>query len=292
MSITFQVTSSDNRDDVNEHVDVGGTKDITLADIFPDATDVIPKEPVFVKLYRANVSTKYVVGEETSDEDTEYSLDLNDRLQSLKGNHWSLYERNLPSLLSFPLKEREKITRKYPIDPSDPILKITKLWERHNWLFLDDEDKEEQQPEVMPEVEVKKESKEKQEIPQSVTNVSTQCLKSLANLYDTFTELDMLEASHVITHPNKGIKEQGWWVRQPTAGLSDSHSNPHPYWAPYGITDDITRDLCRRALTRCNQEVTTALSSVSAGDWPQLCLTFDSVEAKSSNSTQCNVMQR
>ncbi|KAK3853920.1 hypothetical protein Pcinc_039562 [Petrolisthes cinctipes] len=285
----IQTKTSDNTENITKNED-GAVKDMLLADVFPDATNTLPKEPVFVKLYKANVSTKCLVVEEMCDEteDTEYNLDLNDRLQNIKGDHWSLFERNLPSLLPFPLMEREKSTTKYPIDPNDPILKSSRLWERHTWLSLD----EEEETEAVHKAEPEKERQEKHQLPQSVEEVSRQCLESLASLYDTFTELDIFEASHVITHPMKEIKEQGWWVRQPTAGLSDSHNNPHPYWAPYDVINDMTHDLSRRALTHCNRDITSALSSVSAGDWSQFCLTVESLEKKSSNNTQGNVIKR
>ncbi|KAK4299098.1 hypothetical protein Pmani_028603 [Petrolisthes manimaculis] len=286
----IQTKTSDNTEIITMNEN-GAVKDMLLADVFPDTTNTLPKEPVFVKLYKANVSTKCLVVEERSNEteDTEYNLDLNNRLQNIKGDHWSIFERNLPFLLPFPLMEREKSTTKYPIDPNDPILKSSKLWERHNWLSLDDDDEE---TETVHKAEPEKERQEKHQLPQSVEEVSRQCLESLASLYETYTELDIFETSHVITHPMKEIKEQGWWVRQPTAGLSDSHNNPHPYWAPYDVIDDMTHDLGRRALTYCNRNITSALSSVSAGDWSQFCLTVESLENKSRNNTLGNVIKR
>ncbi|KAG0722952.1 ATPase family AAA domain-containing protein 5 [Chionoecetes opilio] len=114
------------------------------------------------------------------------------------------------------------------------------------------------------------EHKVKPSDPPHVQKASQCCLKSLATMYDSLAHLDILSSSQIRTHEAE-IKDIGWWVKQPTAGLSDTPSLSHPYWTPHS-NGDIIEELAENAVTCCVGEVVSALEGVTAKDWPQLCL--------------------
>lgn len=218
------------------------TKKVNLTDIFTQVADMKLGN---VKLYKAGL------------------------LGKVQAVSWVKMDDNLPLVLPLPLRKREKKVKKYPLKANDPLLNVTKLWERHSWLSLDDEQDTEPQGQVTQE---KEESKEEVKVPQNVKNASKLCLRSLGNLYDSFAQLDIMESSKlIISHPKTQIKDRGWWTHQPTAGLSDEQ-DCHPHWAPYDGTDDICDELQQRAVAWCTKEISSGLSGIFADAWPELCL--------------------
>nr|XP_053654316.1 ATPase family AAA domain-containing protein 5-like isoform X2 [Cherax quadricarinatus] len=258
-------------------IDGSRGKDLSLGDIFPEVTNIKPRD---TKLYKAGVCGKLQMKE-----------DLNVMISALKSNKqvagsdgvqkldrkmsWTQMADNISSFLPFPLKKEVNKVKRYPLSANDPLVKMTSFWQRSSWLSLDDDDDDddEPQPDVIEEAE---ENVKKIEIPLNVQNASKLCLNSLSNLYDTFTQLDILDSSQYLIHPRIQIKERGWWVRQPTAGLSDSQGSLHSQWAPLDVMNDITHELGQKAMIHCNEEICSVLEAVTAEDWPQLCLTSDS----------------
>lgn len=254
--------------------DASKTKDLSLIDIFPGATNVktqdikINKAGLWGKL-QASATFDVEISDLKSDSDQPWS----DRRQKIKGRvSWKQMANNFSSILPLPLKEKEQKPQRYPLQSTDILLKGSCLWQRYSWLSLSDEN-DDQQPEISWD---KEESKKKNEVPQSVENALSSCLKSMANLYDTFAQLDILEASQCVNNASAQIKDQGWWVQQPTAGLNDDPGSLHPYWAPFDIISDISHELGHRALTQCSGEITSALEELPSKDWPQLCIADDS----------------
>ncbi|XP_047482626.1 ATPase family AAA domain-containing protein 5-like [Penaeus chinensis] len=257
-------------------------KDLSLSDIFPDADQL---ETSNVELYKSGLLGK-IKGSAVFDSKADLHCDRRkmtlDKQQESNGNIcWSQISSNLPLLLPLPLTETEETKPKYPLQPDDPLLKTTPLWQRHSWLSIDEDEEEvERQPvteeEEEEKVEVKEEEKEvrenTQKIPPNVQKSSRQCLESMARLYDTIAQLDVLDSSQLETYPGKRIEERGWWTRQPTAGLSDEQDNCDLPWAPRNLTDDLIQFVGQRAVKYCHDELSAALSKDSVTEWPQLCL--------------------
>lgn len=106
--------------------------------------------------------------------------------------------------------------------------------------------------------------------PPEVQKASQSCLESLANMYDSLAQLDIVSSSQVISHAAE-IRDVGWWVKQPTAGLSNIPSPSHPHWTPHS-SESIIQEIAHKAVTRCVGEVASSLEGVTAEDCPQLCL--------------------
>nr|XP_045622027.1 ATPase family AAA domain-containing protein 5-like [Procambarus clarkii]XP_045622028.1 ATPase family AAA domain-containing protein 5-like [Procambarus clarkii]XP_045622029.1 ATPase family AAA domain-containing protein 5-like [Procambarus clarkii] len=249
------------------------THDLSLNDVFPEETNIKLKD---VKLYKAGVCGKLQATSAFNGIMSALKLDKqlvgSDGSQTINGNiAWSQVADNISYILPFPLKKKVNKVQRYPLCASDPLLRVTNLWQRCNWLSID-EDEDDSQPDV---IEEKEEVLDKIEVPQSVQNASKLCLNSMANLYDTFTQLDILNSSQCLTRPKVQIKEHGWWIRQPTAGLSDEQGCSSPHWAPFEVLNDITHELGHRALIQCSREISSGLKEVSPRDWPQLCLSSD-----------------
>ncbi|XP_050693731.1 ATPase family AAA domain-containing protein 5-like isoform X2 [Eriocheir sinensis] len=193
---------------------------------------------------------------------------------------WEEVESNLNSVLPFPVNEREKTLHRYPLQSDDPLLKKSTLGMYESLLCLDDEQETEPEPVTQaPE-------KEKSRDSPGVQKASHSCLKSLSNLYDSVAQLDIL-SSQITT--NAEIKDLGWWVKQPSAGLSDNPGVTHSKWRPCS-NEDIIQEFAQRAIKVCGREIASALEEVSAKDWPQLSLPCDKNEGTQScimQSTQC-----
>ncbi|XP_063596481.1 ATPase family AAA domain-containing protein 5-like [Penaeus indicus] len=258
-------------------------KDLSLGDIFPDADQL---ETSNVELYASGLLGK-IKGSAVFDSKADLHCDrrkttLEKQRKSNRNISWSQISSNLPLLLPLPLTETEETKPKYPLQPDDPLLKTTPLWQRHSWLSIDEDEEEVEQPPVTEEkeekVEVEEEEKEvkenTQKIPPNVQKSSRQCLESMARLYDTIAQLDVLDSSQLETYPGKRIEEHGWWTRQPTAGLSDEQDNCDLPWAPRNLTNDLVQFVGQRAVKYCHEELSAALPKDSVTEWPQLCLTI------------------
>lgn len=185
-----------------------------------------------------------------------------------EGISWKEIDSNITSLLPFPVHAREKSLPRYPLQPDDPLLKRATLWQYESLLSPDDDEEENKAEPVIEQPEKMKPSD-----PPEVQKASQSCLKSLANMYDSLAHLDILSSSQITTHAAE-IKDIGWWVKQPTAGLSDSPGLSHPHWTPHS-NEDIIQAAAHQAVTCCVGEVVSAFEGVSAKDWPQLCLPCD-----------------
>ncbi|XP_042207812.1 ATPase family AAA domain-containing protein 5-like isoform X2 [Homarus americanus] len=248
-------------------------KDLSIVDIFPEATNI---ELHNVRLFTAGFCGKIQAKAAIDDRIFDLRQVGSDSVPKIRGDiSWTQIANNLSFILPFPLREKEKKVPVYPLQPHDPKLKTTPLWQRNSWLSLHDEEEEEEftQPET---VEKEEEPVEEIKVPPIVQNASKLSLNSLVNLYDTFTQLDILESSQQLSHNRTQIKECGWWVQQPTAGLSEDPRNPHPHWTSYDNINNITQELGQRALIQCNGEISSILTAVTPEDWPQLCLISDS----------------
>lgn len=187
---------------------------------------------------------------------------------------WEEVESNLNYILPLPINEREKTLPRYPLQFDDPLLKKSSLWQYESLLCLDDEQAKE--PEPVTEVP----EKEKSQNPPKVQRASDSCLKSLSSLYDSLAQLDVLRSSQIATNGSE-IKDIGWWVQQPTAGLSDSPGFSHPKWRPCS-NEDIIQESAQMAVNICAGEIVSALEEVSAKDWPQFSLPCDRKEGTQS----------
>nr|XP_027230296.1 ATPase family AAA domain-containing protein 5-like [Penaeus vannamei] len=255
-------------------------KDLSLADIFPDADQLDTSN---VELYKSGLWGKSK-GSAAFESKAVLHCDRRkitlEKQQESEGNIcWSQISSNLPLLLPLPLTETEETKPKYPLQPDDPLLKTTPLWQRHSWLSIDeDEEESEQQPvteekKEKEEVEEEKEVKENaQKIPPNIQKSSRQCLESMAHLYDTIAQLDVLDSSQFETYSGKGIEERGWWTRQPMAGLSDEQDNCDLPWAAHNLTNELVQFIGQRAVKYCHEELSAALPKDSVTEWPQLSL--------------------
>lgn len=180
---------------------------------------------------------------------------------------WKEIESDISWILPFPVNEREKALLRYPLQADDPFLKRSSLWPYQSLISPDDGEENKAEPVTeQPE-------KVKPNDPPEVQKASQSCLKSLASMYDSLAQLDILGSSQITTHAAE-IKDIGWWVKQPTAGLSDNPGVSHPHWTPHS-NEGIIQELAQKAVTCCVGEVVSALEGVSAKDWPQLCLPCD-----------------
>lgn len=179
---------------------------------------------------------------------------------------WEEIGSNLNYVLPFPVSEREKSLPRYPLQSDDPLLKKSNLGMYESLLCLDDPLERESEPVTqVPE-------EDKPRNPPEVLKASQSCLKSLSSFYDSMAQLDIL-SSQITTEAAK-MKDIGWWVKQPTAGLSDNPGVSHPKWRSCS-NEDIIQELAQRALNLCGGEIASALEEVSAKDWPQLSLPWD-----------------
>ncbi|XP_042885312.1 ATPase family AAA domain-containing protein 5-like isoform X2 [Penaeus japonicus] len=255
-------------------------KDVSLSDIFPDADQL---DTSSVELYQSGLWGK-VQGSAVFESQAALNCDRRKtslvRLQETGGTAcWSQISSNLPLLLPLPLAEMEETQTRYPLQPDDPLLKTTHLWQRHSWLSIDeDEDEVEQQPvteekkEEEEEEEKKKGREEAPKIPPNIQKSSKQCLESMAHLYDTIAQLDVLDSSQLEAYPGKSRDERGWWTRHPSAGLSDVQDKCDLHWAPHSLTNELIQFIGQRAVKCCHEEVSAALPKGSVTDWPQLSL--------------------
>lgn len=186
---------------------------------------------------------------------------------------WEEVESNLNCVLPFPVNEREKTFPRYPLRSDDPLLKKSSLGMYESLLCLDGEQETEPEPVMQA-----PEKKEKSRAPPVVQKASHSCLKSLSNLYDSLAQLDIL-SSQLTT--NAEIKDIGWWVKQPSAGLSDNPGVTHPKWRPCS-NEDIIQEFAQRAIKVSGGEIASALVEVSAKDWPELSLPCDKNEGTQS----------
>lgn len=192
---------------------------------------------------------------------------------------WEEVEMNLNYVLPFPITERTKPPLRYPLQSEDPMLKKFSLWQYESLLGLDDA--EEQEAEPVAEV---SEKKEELSIPLEVQRASHSCLKSLSNLYDSLAQLDILRSSQGTANVTK-IKDIGWWVKQPTAGLSDTPRISHPAWRPCS-NEGIIQEFAHRAVNVCAGGIVSALEEISTEGWPQLSLPSNRKEVTQSCMVQ------
>lgn len=188
-------------------------------------------------------------------------------------------ESNLNCVLPFPVNEREKTLPRYPLRSDDPLLKKSNLGMYESLLCLDDEQETEPEP-------VMQAPEKNSRAPPDVQKASYSCLKSLSNLYDSMAQLDIL-SSQITT--NTEIKDLGWWIKQPSAGLSDNPGVAHPKWRPCS-NEDIIQEFAQRAIKVCGGEIASALEEVPAKDWPEVSLPRDKNEGTRTcimQSTHC-----
>lgn len=178
---------------------------------------------------------------------------------------WEEIESNLDYILPLPVNEREKTFPRYPLQPDDPLLKISKFSLYESLLGQDDEEEED----PVPVTEIPKREEESKKPPE-VERATHNCLRSLSSLYESLTDFDILSSSQISTDAVE-IKDAGWWVKQPTAGLSDTPRISHPKMRSCS-SQDIIEEYAQKALNVCAWEIASALEEVSSKDWPQFAL--------------------
>lgn len=198
---------------------------------------------------------------------------------------WEEIESNLDYVLPFPVIEREKTPLRYPLQSGDPLLKVSSFHLYESLLGHENSDDEDKEPE--PGTEVPKREEESKKLPE-VERASHSCLKSLSSLYESLADFDILSSSQSSSDAAE-IMDIGWWVKQPTAGLSDSPRISHPNLGSYS-NEDIVQEYSQRAVNICAEGIVSALEKVSTEDWPQLSLPCDRKEGTQSclvKSTLC-----
>ena len=184
-----------------------------------------------------------------------------------EGICWKEIESNLNSILPAPVNEKKKSLQRYPLQSNDPLLKRSSLWQYESLMSSDDEEKKTEPVTEQPKRKVKCND------PPEIQKASQSCLESLASLYDSLAQMDILSSSQITTHAAQ-INDIGWWVKQPTAGLSDNPSPSHPHWTPHS-NEGIIEELAQRTVACCAGDVSSALEGVTAQGWPHLCLPCD-----------------
>ncbi|KAK8394054.1 hypothetical protein O3P69_006327 [Scylla paramamosain] len=227
-------------------------------EIFPEAKSLILKKPNQVEFYKLGLLRRF-------DAKTLFKTFTPKSLEDIS---WKEIGSNINCVLPFPLSGRERPHPRYPLQPDDSLLKRSNLWQYESLMCSDDEEGKKAEP-----VTKQPEKKIKPNDPPEVHKASQSCLKSLANMYDSLAQLDIMSSSQVITYAAE-IKDVGWWVKQPTAGLSNTPSPSHPHWTPHS-SEGIIQEIAHRAVARCVGEVASSLEGVTAKDCPQLCLPCD-----------------
>ncbi|XP_045125844.1 ATPase family AAA domain-containing protein 5-like isoform X2 [Portunus trituberculatus] len=205
--------------------------------------------------------------------------------KSSAGIGWKEIGSNIHCVLPFSLSERERPSLRYPLQPDDLLLKRSNLWQYESLMCSDDEEGKQAEP-----VTKQPDRKIKPNDPPEVQKASQSCLESLANMYDSMAQLDIMNSSQVITHAAE-IKDVGWWVKQPTAGLSNTPSPSHPLWTPHS-NDCIIQEIAHKAVARCVGEVASSLEGVTGKDCPQLCLPCDARDELQSCIAQLSSSER
>lgn len=224
-------------------------------EIFPEAKSFIPKKPNQVVFYKLGLLRRFNAKTHFKTFTSESSEDIS----------WKEIGSNISCVLPFPLGGRERPHPRYPLQPDDPLLKRSDLWQYESLMCSDDDEGKSTEPVTkQPEKEIKPND------PPEVQKASQSCLESLANMYDSLAQLDIVSSSQVISHAAE-IRDVGWWVKQPTAGLSNIPSPSHPHWTPHS-SESIIQEIAHKAVARCVGEVASSLQGVTAEDCPQLCL--------------------
>ena len=242
-------------------------------EIFPEMKSLTLKKSVQVQFYKLGLLNRFDAKSHFKTFTPKSSEDFS----------WKKIGSNINHVLPFPLSRRERPPPRYPLQLDDPLLKRSHLWLYESLMCSDDEEGKKAEP-----VTKQPERKIKPNDPPEVQKASQRCLESLANMYDSLAQLDIMSSSQVITHSAE-IKDVGWWIKKPTAGLSNTPSPSHPLGTPLS-NDSIIQEIAHKAVACCVGEVVSSLKGVIDKDCPQLCLPCDvrdepqSCVAQSSNS--------
>ncbi|XP_068241749.1 ATPase family AAA domain-containing protein 5-like [Palaemon carinicauda] len=263
---------------------------VTLSDIFSENIKTNLKT---VKTYKkelwGKVHFRYNAGLIEHNYETDASL--NSRILSKEAQPvtWNQAASSLPFLLPYSIKEKKKIN-KYPLQADDPSLKTTYLWQKYNWLSIDeDEDEPVASPVLKNERDI--EPEKLIQVPQYVIDSSKKCVASLSRYFDTVAELDILHSKYILAQPSRDTKCTEWWKRHPMPGLSDLESH-YMHWEPYTLTPCFVEEIGQRAFNQCYHETKQQLELMPTKDWDQVSLPIQEKEKPALLELQPNANER
>lgn len=262
---------------------------VSLSDIFSEKIDTKSK---IVETYRkklwGKVHSRYIADLEKHKQ-TDISVNLRIMTKDSQSVTWTQTAKSLPFFLPYTLNEK-KITKKYPLQADDPSLRTTYLWQKYNWLSID-EDEDESSPPPVVETEGDKEPEENIQAPQYVIDSSEKCVASIARFYNTVSELDVLDSHYRLAQPGKDNSYGDWWKRHPTPGLSDLERH-YKHWGLCTLTPHIVEEIGHRAFQQCYYESKKYLEDMPTTDWSQVSLPVQENEKPALLESQLNAYER
>ena len=145
-------------------------------------------------------------------------------------DHFSLYD-HFNHILPFPTHEVDKVPPKYPLDPENPEIKKSTLWQRYNWLNFeedDEENKDNTQTNAKEDISMKSDHKKEVPLTNSVKEASQMCIESMKNMSDIFSTLDIINTVSQSSMNTNFCSKTNWWSNELCPSLANTQSE-HVY---------------------------------------------------------------